>query len=53
MQHRIIVVDTLARVAAADAQRHWRERHPAVYAPAPLLLGYVQNRPLEEEWERR
>ena len=52
MQHRIIVVDTLAELPAAAAQRHWRERHPAVYAPAPLLLGYVQNRPLEEEWER-
>ena len=52
MQHRIIVVDTLAGVSAADAQRHWREWHPVVYAPAPSLLGYVQNRPLEEEWER-
>jgi hypothetical protein len=52
MQHRIIVVDSLAGVPVAGAQRHWRERHPAVYAPAPALLGYVQNRPLEEEWER-
>jgi hypothetical protein len=52
MQHRIIVADTLAGVPVADAQRHWREQHTAVYAPAPSLLGYVQNRPLEEEWER-
>jgi hypothetical protein len=52
MQHRIIVVDTLAGVPVADAQRHWRSRHADVYAPTPLLVGYVQNRPLEEEWER-
>lgn len=52
MQHRIVVVDTRAGVPVADAQRHWRERHPAVYTPAPNLLGYVQNRPLEEEWGR-
>jgi hypothetical protein len=52
MQHRIIVVDTLYGVPAADAQRHWRGRHAGVYQPAPSLLGYVQNRPLEEEWER-
>lgn len=52
MQHRIIVVDTLAGLSVADAQRHWRDRHARVYAPAPLLLGYVQNRPLEEEWQR-
>jgi EthD domain-containing protein len=52
MQHRIIVVDTLAGVPVADAQRHWRSRHAEVYAPTPLLVGYVQNRPLEEEWER-
>ena len=52
MQHRIIVVDTVAGVPVADAQHHWRSRHAEVYAPTPLLLGYVQNRPLEEEWER-
>jgi hypothetical protein len=52
MQHRVIVVDTPAGLSVADAQRHWRGRHAGVYAPAPLLLGYVQNRPLEEEWER-
>ena len=52
MQHRIIVVETLPEVSVAAAQAHWRDRHVAVYAPAPLLLGYVQNRPLEEEWPR-
>lgn len=52
MQHRIIVVDTVADLPVAHAQLHWRDRHPQVYAPAPLLLGYVQNRPLEEEWQR-
>jgi hypothetical protein len=52
VQHRIIVVDALASLSPADAQRHWRERHPAVYLPVPHLLGYVQNRPLEEEWAR-
>ena len=52
MQHRIIVVETLPEVPVAAAQAHWRDRHVAVYAPAPLLLGYVQNRPLEEEWPR-
>ena len=52
MQHRIIVVDTRPGVPVAEAQRHWRERHAAVYLPTPLLAGYVQNRPLEEEWER-
>ena len=52
MQHRIVVVDTLAELPVEAAQRHWRERHPGVYLPAPLLAGYVQNRPLEEEWDR-
>jgi hypothetical protein len=52
MQHRIIVVDTRPGVPVAEAQRHWRERHAAVYLPTPMLAGYVQNRPLEEEWER-
>ena len=37
MQHRIIVVETLADVPVAAAQAHWRERHAAVYAPTPLL----------------
>jgi hypothetical protein len=52
MQHRIIVVETLPEVPVAAAQAHWADRHGVVYAPAPLLLGYVQNRPLEEEWPR-
>ncbi len=52
MQHRIIVVETRADLPVAEAQRHWRDRHPAVYVSAPNLVGYVQNRPLEEEWER-
>ena len=52
MQHRIIVVETLLDVPVAAAQAHWADRHAAVYAPTPLLLGYVQNRPLEEEWPR-
>jgi EthD domain len=52
MQHRIIVVETLAEVPVSAAQAHWRDRHAVVYAPTPLLAGYVQNRPLEEEWER-
>jgi hypothetical protein len=51
-QHRIIVVETLPDVPVAAAQAHWAERHAPVYAPTPQLLGYVQNRPLEEEWER-
>ena len=50
MQHRIIVVEIRPGLPAAEAHRHWRERHAEVYAPAPLLRGYVQNRPLEEEW---
>jgi hypothetical protein len=52
MQHRIIVVETLPEVPVAAAQAHWADRHAGVYAPTPLLLGYVQNRPLEEEWPR-
>ncbi len=52
MQHRIIVVETLADVPVDSAQAHWRDRHAVVYAPTPLLAGYVQNRPLEEEWPR-
>jgi hypothetical protein len=52
MQHRLVVCHALAHLPLADAQRHWRERHHAVYLPTPELLGYVQNRPLEEEWER-
>ena len=52
MQHRIIVVDARSDIPLAEAQRHWRERHAGVYAPTPQLAGYVQNRPLEEEWER-
>ena len=45
MQHRIIVVETLPEVSVAAAQAHWRDRHVAVYAPAPLLLGYVREPP--------
>jgi hypothetical protein len=52
MQHRIIVVEIRPGLPAAEAHRHWRERHAEVYALAPLLRGYVQNRPLEEEWPR-
>ena len=52
MQHRIILVDTRPVVPVADAQRHWRDRHAGVYLQTPHLAGYVQNRPLEEEWER-
>lgn len=52
MQHRIILVDARRDVPVADAQRHWRELHAGVYLPTPGLAGYVQNRPLEEEWER-
>jgi hypothetical protein len=52
MQQRIIVVETVPGLPVAEAQRHWRARHAEVYAPAPLLRGYVQNRPLEEEWPR-
>ena len=52
MQHRIILVETRPGVPVAEAQRHWRDRHADVYLPTPHLAGYVQNRPLEEEWER-
>ncbi len=52
MQHRIIVVEIRPGLPAGEAHRHWRERHAEVYALAPLLRGYVQNRPLEEEWPR-
>src|SRR2546430_5176601 len=52
VQHRIFLVSTRPDRSAADAQRYWRERHSRVYGQVPGLAGYVQNRPLEEEWER-
>ena len=52
MQHRIILVETGRGLPVAEAHLHWHERHADVYLPTPLLAGYVQNRPLEEEWER-
>lgn len=52
LQHRIIVVATAPGLATEAAQAHWRERHAAVYLPTPRLVGYVQNRPLREEWPR-
>ena len=51
-QHRIILVETGPGLPVAEAHRHWHERHADVYLPTPLLAGYVQNRPLAEEWER-
>jgi hypothetical protein len=52
LQHRIIVVATSEGVAPDRAQAHWRDRHAEVYLPTPHLVGYVQNRPLPEEWSR-
>ena len=52
LQHRIIVVATAPGLATEAAQAHWRERHAELYLPTPYLVGYVQNRPLVEEWPR-
>jgi len=49
-QHRIYLGGPHPTLAAADAHRHWHERHSRIAPGLPRLRGYVQNRPLQEWW---
>jgi uncharacterized protein (TIGR02118 family) len=48
--HRIFLVRTRADLGTVRAQEHWRGRHAGVFGRNPGLLGYVQDRPLAEDW---
>jgi hypothetical protein len=50
MQHRIFLVPGRPGVPRADADGHWRTHHARLMLDLPLLLGYVQNRPLPGWW---
>lgn len=50
MIHRMFLVRTRPDLAMGSAQDHWRRRHSDVFGRNPGLRGYVQNRPLEEDW---
>lgn len=50
MQHRLFLVPPRLGDDVERARRHWEERHGAVFVRTPGLLGYVQNRPVDEEW---
>lgn len=50
MLHRMFLVRTRRDLEVSAAQEHWRRRHSGVFGRNPGLRGYVQNRPLEEDW---
>lgn len=50
--HRILMAPVATGVPPADAHRHWRDRHSQVVPKIDGLVGYVQNRPLPEFWDR-
>ena len=52
MQHRIILVDTRPASPSPRRTGTGTSGTRTSTSPTPLLAGYVQNRPLEEEWER-
>lgn len=52
MVHRLFLVRTRPDLDRAAAQAHWRESHAPLFGANPGLRGYVQDRPLEEDWER-
>jgi hypothetical protein len=52
MVHRIFVVPGAPRVGSEVIRRQWTGGHPELFTRTPGLAGYVQNRPLPEEWHR-
>ncbi|MEU3273070.1 EthD domain-containing protein [Saccharomonospora sp. NPDC006951] len=51
MQHRIFLVPH--RGDPEVARSHWERRHGDLFTATPGLLGYTQNRPVDQEWDRR
>lgn len=50
LQHRIFLAPAKPAVSWSEAQAHWRTNHETIMLELPGLLGYVQNRPIEESW---
>jgi hypothetical protein len=51
-QRRLFLVNLLGATSVHDEVAHWELAHAPLFAQTPGLLGYVQYRPLSEEWGR-